>query len=202
MITAWVRGFSLTLDVRPSREVAVQFSRRSRQFLDRWMALTIRQRRLGTAAAGALIIAVIMLGVLAPSDEAPRARQYRSAKACLLTGSQGIGDEKAAPIWAGMQRASLRSQVKVQYLAVTGPESVAAARPFLGALVNLKCDLILAGGSMPATAVDSAANDFRENKFVVVGVTSGHPNVTGISAAGSKVSEEVEQVVLRSIGGK
>src|SRR6266540_1993395 len=95
--------------------------------------------------AGVLVAAVLVWALWpAGSGPAPRARQYLDFTACLLTGEHGVADADAAPVWAGMQDASLQTRAEVQYLVVVGEQTVANAGPFLASLAQSRCDLVIA----------------------------------------------------------
>jgi len=123
-------------------------------------------------------------------DEEPRARQYTAATACLLTPAAGLTDEDAAPVWDGMQRASLATHGKVRYLAVTGDQTPANAATYLAALAIGGCDLILAAGSAPAAAVDANAAAYPAMRFVVVGAGNAHSNVTRVTEPDTAATTE------------
>src|ERR1700761_9200785 len=78
--------------------------------------------------AAVVVVAGLVPWLVWPSTPAPRARVYKAFTACLLTDSRGIAGPQAAPVWAGMQKASLATHVKVEYLAVVGPDTVDNAR--------------------------------------------------------------------------
>ncbi|WP_162602677.1 type 1 periplasmic-binding domain-containing protein [Streptomyces spongiicola] len=156
---------------------------------------TRRRVRLGrvlSAAAGALrgragwiaaSAGVIVFGLVAvwlfvgggqdgPPD--PRARQYKDFDACLLTGEKGIAaGTPAAPVWEGMQEASLETRVRVSYVPVVGPQSADNARPFLNSLVQRRCDVVLAVGEAQVDAVRSGAAQHPGIRFVAVDGASG-----------------------------
>jgi hypothetical protein len=138
-----------------------------------------------TGIAGAAVIA-LLVWALWPSSApppAPRARQYLTFTACLLTSQRGIADPKAAPIWAGMQDASLATRAKVQYLAVTGPQTVDNAVTFVNTLAQTHCNLIIAAGDIPDGAVQKAAPTFPTTAFYAVGTTIGTSHVRAIGGA-------------------
>lgn len=108
-------------------------------------------------------------------EEPPRARQYLEFTACLLTGERGTAEPAAAPVWAGLQEASLSTRAKVQYLAVTGPQTVENAVPFLNSLAQTGCNLIFAAGDVPVAAVEQAAATFPSARFFPVGSAVGVP---------------------------
>jgi DNA-binding LacI/PurR family transcriptional regulator len=126
----------------------------------------------------------------------PRAREYRDSSACLLTGSAGVNDPAAAPVWTGMQAASLRTRGKVQYLEVDGPQTAAQAQTYLGTLLTSRCDVILAAGTAPVAAVAEIASRHPGVRFVIVGagVEAGNVSVVDETDAAG-ISRTVEALV-------
>jgi basic membrane lipoprotein Med (substrate-binding protein (PBP1-ABC) superfamily) len=119
-------------------------------------------------------VAVVAVGTIAwlvvrSGSEPVRERQYRAETACLLTGEGGVRGAKAAPIWTGMQRASVESLVKVSFVVVNGPQTAGNAGTYLAGLVQSRCDLLLAVDAAPVGAVAASASAFPQQKFVVVG---------------------------------
>jgi DNA-binding LacI/PurR family transcriptional regulator len=131
----------------------------------------------------------------------PRARVYTQFNACLLTDADGVSGPAAAPVWAGMQAASLKTSGKVSYLSVYGPDTVANAVPYVNTLVQRKCDLVIAVGPTEVAAVRSQATAFPSARFVVVdsGTSSGNVSVVE-SSPNSAVSSAVQGLVTRAAG--
>ncbi|MCW2937740.1 MAG: hypothetical protein JWN00_725 [Actinomycetia bacterium] len=90
------------------------------------------------AGSATAVASVLLVGALVATSggPAPRARQYLTFKACLLTDAQGITGKDAVPVWAGMQKASLETRARVQYLPAFGPTTVANAIPYLTSLIQ------------------------------------------------------------------
>ncbi|OLB75034.1 MAG: hypothetical protein AUI14_22165 [Actinobacteria bacterium 13_2_20CM_2_71_6] len=126
--------------------------------------------------------------------EQPRERQYLDFTACLLTDEHGLSGPDAAPVWAGMQEASLATRAKVEYVAVTGPQTVPNALPFLSSLVQGRCDLVFAAGPVPVDAVREGASTFPKARFFVVGTSVQKPNVSTVEG---KSPAEVQAAVKR-----
>jgi len=137
---------------------------------------------------GAVVVAVAGLAWVfwpaAPPEPAPRARQYLEYTACLLTGERGLTDTAAGPVWAGLQDASLATHAKVQYLAITGPQTVDNGVPFLNTLAQTGCNLIFAAGDVAVATVDKGATNFPDRRFYPVGGGSAHANVFPITTTG------------------
>jgi hypothetical protein len=132
----------------------------------------------------------------------PRARVYTPFNACLLTDSAGIAGSQAAPVWAGMQDASLKTSRKVSYLAVSGPDTEANAEAFVNTLVQRKCDLVFAVGDSEVAAAEARAKHFPAQRFVVVG--SGASGPAGPASANLAVvpggsAQQVQAAVAQTV---
>jgi len=154
--------------------------------------------------AGALAATVTLLfGSRTPGAPTARARVYSSFRACLLTGAGGITDPQAAPVWAGMEDASLRTSAMVSYLAVTGPATKDNALSFLSSLVLRHCDVVVTSGAAERAAVVAEAARFSGVKFVLTGGTSDGPvaglNITAV-AAGVSARSAIASVIATDAG--
>ncbi|MCI3272563.1 hypothetical protein [Streptomyces cylindrosporus] len=136
---------------------------------------------IGTAVGVAL--AVIVTGFLLynhgssrPPIPATRARHYTETDACLLTDRNGINAKDAAAVWQGMQDASLATHARVSYSSVTGEQSTANARPFLNAMLQGSCEVVLAVGGPEVKAAQEATRRYAKLGFVLVGSGSGSGN--------------------------
>lgn len=162
------------------------------------------RRRWWLIGASSTVVIAGLVWLLWPSTEpAPRARQYLDFTACLLADEHGITGADAAPVWAGMQDASLATHAKVQFLTIEGPQTTANALPFLASLAQSKCDMVFAAGAVPVAAVDGGASRFPKVRFYVVGRAASNQNVTalaGSSAAQTRtaVSKAVTAAVAAS----
>lgn len=168
----------------------------------------LRRGAWGWAAASGVLVAVVaavtLLAGRGPSaTPAAGARAYSSFRACLLAGSGGIADPQAAPVWAGMEDASLRTHAMVSYLAVTGPAEPGVARPFLNSLVLRHCDVIVASGAAQRAAVLAEARGFSGVRFVLAGGAAPGPvaggNVTAV-ASGAAERSAVASVIAADAG--
>jgi hypothetical protein len=150
------------------------------------------------AGAGLVVLGMVLAVVLWPRGRAlppARARVYSDASACLLTDASGVAGPQAAPVWTGMESASVRKRVKVSFLAVNGDDSVANAVPYVNTLVQRKCNLVIAVGASEVGAVRERAAAYPSVGFAVLGAGSGQ-NVTPITAtSASAVSEAVDGLV-------
>lgn len=103
-----------------------------------------------------------------PALPPPRARVYTAYSACLLTDSGGVTGPLTAPVWAGMQAASVRTAGKVSFLAVVGPATVDNARLYLNSLMTRHCDLVVAATPTEVAAVRAQAQRERATRFLTV----------------------------------
>lgn len=121
----------------------------------------------------AIAIPIVALSLHAPHSgrvlPPPRARVYASTTACLMTGPTGLADPQAAAAWSGMQDASTETHVKVTYLAVPGPATVANVQPYVNSEVQRQCAMIIAVGSAQVAAVEARAAAYPKIRFVAVG---------------------------------
>ncbi|GAA1722963.1 hypothetical protein GCM10009765_83680 [Fodinicola feengrottensis] len=138
--------------------------------------------------------------VVTPHSEPSRARIYLAFTACLLTDSRGTAGE-AAPVWAGMQKASLTTHAKVQFLAAYGPQTEANAVPYVNTLAQRKCNVILAADKTSVDAVASNAHRFPRTTFVVVGSQAAQSNVVVVNASHDQIPAAVEGVIKKAVAG-
>lgn len=149
--------------------------------------------------------ALVALGLLAAtvwwwptSKPKPRAREYRDVTACLLTDERGLAGEQAQAVWAGMQKVSLAHLVKVQYLAVTGPQTAANARTYFNSLGLQRCEAIVAVGEIPVAAVIEGRERFPGARYVLVGQRLDDPRVTSVPDGPAEgVAAGVEAALVR-----
>jgi len=151
--------------------------------------------------AGGAGVVLLVAGLLVwawwpESGPEPRSRVYTEATACLLTPAAGVADKQAAPVWAGMQRASLATRGKIQFLEVDGPQTGENAKTFLATLVSGRCDVILTAGAAPNAALVASAAAYPDVRFVLVGNLPPQGNISVVDAESPDlVSAQVEQQV-------
>jgi hypothetical protein len=151
-----------------------------------------------------LVSAVLVIGAwLAWPDPRPpepaRARQYRDFTACLLTDEHGILADPAKAIWAGMQSASLTTQVKVQYLAVVGEQTTDNAVPFLRSLTQGHCGLVFGAGPTASAAIRAVAGGSAGIRFFVTeGAASGNVALLDADRLTGDVESRIRSVVAAS----
>jgi hypothetical protein len=133
------------------------------------------------------------------SQPPARARVYSAFDACLLIGAHGIADPSAAPVWAGMEDASMATRAKVSYLAVSGPATVGNAVPYLGALLVRHCNVIVAEGAAEQAAVALDAGRNPGVRFVVAGSAAQAPDVTVLAGPRSGLRAAVASVITQAV---
>ena len=144
----------------------------------------LRRHRFLVAGALIVVLAVILTVLLWPAAPAhtlptPRSRAYTAFDACLLTGAHGLADPATGPVWAGMQDASNATRAKVSYLSIAaGPDNVGNALPYLAALLQRHCDVILAVGSAEVAAVIQDAPENPGTHFIEIGGSNSAANVS------------------------
>ncbi|MGW7363621.1 BMP family ABC transporter substrate-binding protein [Streptomyces sp. NPDC054841] len=162
--------------------------------IGRWLATApgLLRGRAAWAAGSAAVIVLGLVGVwlFAGGEESgppdPRARQYKEFDACLLTGEKGIAaGTPAAPVWEGMQQASLETRARVNYVPVMGPQSAENARPFFNSLVQRQCDVVLAVGAPQVEVTTAGAKQHPKVRFVVVDGAPGAAAGSGTAAGKS-----------------
>jgi hypothetical protein len=133
--------------------------------------LTRRQQALLAGALAVLIagLATWLLWPDGPDGRAPRERQYRSTTACLLTDDKGLAADPAKAAWAGMQEASVATLIKVQYLAITGPQTAANGLSYFNTLGVQRCTVIIAAGDVPVAAMSLGYQRFPNVQHVAIG---------------------------------
>ncbi|MBT8224647.1 MAG: hypothetical protein HKP61_02980, partial [Dactylosporangium sp.] len=134
-----------------------------------------------SVAAVALIAGLITWAVWpepAPAPK-PRERAYKATTACLLTDDRGIVGDPARAAWAGMQEASLATRIKVQYLAITGPQTEANGLSYYNSLGLRKCTVIIAAGPVPVATAMAGAARFPDIEHVTVGAAPAGPASSG-----------------------
>jgi hypothetical protein len=177
--------------------------RRDQAVGPRWLrpVMGTRRRRIVTYAVTLACAAVA--GVLAVQHEttvpAPRARIYLAFDACLLTRERGLAGPQAAQAWAGLQRASLATHAKVEYLPVMGSQTVGGALPMLSSLVQRNCNVIIAAGTPQIAAVDQEAPRYPGVRFATVGGPAGGSNVTVLSTATAQIAPAVDNLVTTAV---
>jgi hypothetical protein len=149
--------------------------------------------------AAAILLAALVVWLVWPDkrEPPPRERPYLDYTACLLTDAQGVAGAAAAPVWAGMQDASLATHAKVQYLPVTGEATAANALPYLTNLVQRRCAVVFAVGPAQVAAVAADAAKHPAVRFVVAAGPASGANVTTIDASDPAEIRRQADVLLR-----
>ena len=168
-----------------------------------WRRPSRRQLWFAAGIVGAVV--VILVWTLWPTPrplEQPRAREYLDYTACLLTGERGVSDAVAAPVWAGLQQASTATNAKVQYLAVTGEQTVDNATTFVNTLAQAGCDVVFGVGDVAVAAIERSSPAFPNRRFYTVGGTATAPNLTPIAATDpAGVTRAVNDAATAAVAG-
>ncbi|MFJ4826204.1 BMP family ABC transporter substrate-binding protein [Streptomyces bacillaris] len=180
-------------------------------FAATWGAVRSRRGRWVTGGLVVVALAVVAGAVLFPGEEPgppdSRAREYRDVNSCLLTGEQGVtAGTPAAPVWAGMQKASLETRTRVSYVPVMGEQSVQNALPHLNSLLQRQCAVVVAVGDSQVEAARSEAGSHRAIRFVVVAgpegakgegtAAQGTPaNVTVVTETGEGLQKRIARII-------
>ena len=157
--------------------------------------------------ASAAAVAGLIVWVLFPQEDQgrePREREYLQTTAGLLTDEQELRGEVARSAWAGMQEASLATRIKVQYLAITGPQEAANGLSFYNTLGLRQCTVIIAAGPVPAAAMALGSDQFGGIENVAIGdapaaMPSPRPSGTATVVAVDDASPETVQRRIKEI---
>ena len=164
----------------------------------RWRATADRHRWWLIAALTATALATWTWWPTPQTPPTPRARTYSDFTACLLTSDKGVTDPDAAPVWAGLSDASLTTHAKVQYLAISGPQTVDNGQTFVATLSQTKCNLIFAAGTTPTTSVDQSAANFPNTHFYIIGTATPQPNVSIVATGNPATVRQAVSNALRA----
>ncbi|WFE38935.1 hypothetical protein [Micromonospora sp. WMMD998] len=155
----------------------------------------------GLLAPTAVLVSVLV-GVLLwltwprAGEPAPRERRYEAFTACLLTDDRGLAGAEAKAAWDGMQAVSNVHRIKVQYLAVDGPQTTANALAYFNTLALENCGVVVAAGAAPVAALSQGKARFPDVRYVTVGA---EPAAAGISGVPAGVAEEIRTGVESAV---
>jgi basic membrane lipoprotein Med (substrate-binding protein (PBP1-ABC) superfamily) len=93
----------------------------------------------------------------------------------------------------------MATRAKVEYLPAMGPQTTAAALPFLASLVQRECNVIIAVGRAPLAAVSQDAARYQAVRFVAVGGQLSTRNVTVVSTTGAPIRTAVDRLVTSAV---
>lgn len=158
-----------------------------------------------------LVVAALVWGLWPSASQRyvpdARSRQFSLFTVCVLTGSGGIGDARAVPVWAGVVDASKATGAQGSYLSVPAPESESSAVAYVNTLAMRHCSLVVAVGDSEVAAVAARADAFAAQRFVVVGSAAAEANVAVVrkgtaDAVRSAVAGVVEQAAVGRFTGR
>jgi hypothetical protein len=149
-----------------------------------------RRQIVGGSVTLGLVIAAVVTWIAWPDQKPPppRERQYKATTACLLTDDHDLNGDLAKAAWAGMQEASVASLIKVQHLAITGPQTAANGLTYYNTLGVQHCTVIIAAGDVPVAAMTRGIGSFPQIKNVAVG---GEPHGKEITTIDSTSADAV-----------
>ena len=141
-----------------------------------------RRQTVLAATAAAVVLAGATAWLWRPDDPPtpPRERQYKATTACLLTDDKGLTGDIARAAWAGMQDASLATLIKVQHLAITGPQTPENGLGYYNSLGVRQCTAIVAAGPVPVAAMVQGHSQFPAVRHVAVGGDVGTAPLTTV----------------------
>jgi len=152
------------------------------------------KQRLIVAGAALVVLAAVLITWLAwpdGSDKAPpRERAYKSTTACLLTDDKGVNADPAKAVWSGMQEASVKTLIKVQYLAVAGAQTPDNALSYYNTLAVQQCTVIIAAGPVPVAAMVNGYGKFPKIKQVAVGGDTKGASVTKVDPGSAAADDK------------
>jgi hypothetical protein len=167
---------------------------------DWWRARSGRARLLLLGGPALVLVAVaVVLVVALTSGTAPRARQYLTFTACLLTDSHGLTGRPAAQAWSGMQQASLATRAKVEYAPVMSGSTPAAATPVLAGLLQGHCNVVIAAGPAQVAALVSEKVRPPGVRLVALGSVPARSGITTVPASGSGVAPAVDHIITAAV---
>lgn len=162
--------------------------------------------RWAAGSAGVLVLGLVAVALFVGGGQGgppdPRARQYEDVDACLLTGEKGVTEgTPAAAVWHKMQKASLETRVRVNYVPVMGEQTTANAVPFFNSLMQRDCAVVFAVGGPQVQATEAGAKKYPDVRFVVVdGAGSAQRNVTTVaSGEEAELTGVVEDAIRRAV---
>jgi basic membrane lipoprotein Med (substrate-binding protein (PBP1-ABC) superfamily) len=159
----------------------------------------LRGWRFAVAVAAVVAAATVAVwALIATSGPEPRARHYLAFKACLLTDAQGVAGKEAAPVWSGMEKASVKTHAKVQSLPAFGPPTTANTQPYLRTLISQSCDVIVAVGAGPVASVVTEAPAHPKTHFILVGEAPAAHNLT-VVPPGSNESKAISDTLIQLV---
>jgi basic membrane lipoprotein Med (substrate-binding protein (PBP1-ABC) superfamily) len=160
----------------------------------------LRGWRLAVAVAAVVVAAAVTVwAIMATSGPNPRVRHYLAFKACLLTDAQGVAGKEAAPVWSGMEKASLKTHAKVQNLPAFGPPTTANTQPYLRTLISQRCDVIIAVGAGPVASVVTEAPAHPKTQFVVVGDALAAHNLMVVAPDSKDVPTAISNILIHQV---
>ncbi|MDI1462731.1 hypothetical protein QEZ54_17285 [Catellatospora sp. KI3] len=161
-----------------------------RKVLDKWWLSW-------AVAVGLVVGAYGWLWWESSRPEPPLSRPYRTQAVCLLTGAEGVAGEQNRPVWTAMQRASVETLVRAQFLEITGAQTVENGRSYLPTLSQGNCGLVVAADEIAIATVLDGAHSFPAQGFLIAGTGASQPNVIVVTSA--TVSDRIATEFVRLV---
>jgi basic membrane lipoprotein Med (substrate-binding protein (PBP1-ABC) superfamily) len=99
-----------------------------------------------------------------------------------------------------MQEASLATHVKVQYLAVAGPQTTANAQTYVNSLAQSRCDLVFAVGDAQVAATEQGGPRFPAVRFYSVGGTVTQGNLIAVAnTTPDQIQTDVSRILRTAV---
>jgi len=168
-----------------------------------WFRRDRRRTFLAVLAVVATGVASWFLWPRSHPPSPPRADNVsRNYRACLLFAP---GDHSAQRIvdaaWRGLQLTASTGLVNAQRFPVPKAD-VTSALPHFNSAIIRRCGVIVVAGSALAPATEMAAEQAKDQEFVIIGASVRLPNVTSVPGTQPDVvSAKVNAVVLDRAGG-
>lgn len=165
----------------------------------------IRSSSRNQRVAATAVVLLLFTGatwLLWPDDSPapPRERQYKASTACLLTDDQALNGDLAKAAWSGMQEASVETLVKVQHLAIIGPQTPANGVTYYNTLGVQKCTVIIAAGQVPVAAMVDGLQSFPAIKHFAVGGDATSTSVTAVDATSPQTIKAGSRAAVSAAG--
>jgi hypothetical protein len=157
-----------------------------------------RQQKTVAAGVLAVVVATLVTWLAWPDAKPapPRERQYKATTACLLTDDRDLTGDMAKAAWDGMQEASVATLIKVQHLAITGPQTAANGLTYYNTLGVQRCTVIIAAGDVPVAAMTQGIDTFPAIKHAAVGGDPKGKPVTIVDASSTdSIRKGVKELV-------
>ena len=148
----------------------------------------------------AIVAVALITWLVWPTSEepAPRERRYQAFTACLLTDEHGLQGDLARAAWAGMQQVSVAERVRVQYLAVSGEQSVNNAVAYFNGLATQHCSVIVAAGEPAIGAMMRGKARFPDIRYVALGPGADGSVTTVATTSPDSIKTNIASIISQA----